>query len=337
MNLRCGLRESRATLTRRRLLVGLTLAIGAFAALTRAEKTNSKMARVGIVTPFTADPGPEDAYWRMLRQGLQERGWEEGKTIAFEYRHVGNFARLRSAVNEMIALEVDVMLTAGAPAALAAKGATDRIPIVFWADDPVGRGIVASLVRPRGNATGIARQGPEMYAKRVELLRQLSAGVSRVAIIDNPVLATPLALRQQRIPHGIDVFDVHIRGAEDLSSGFAMIAQRGAEAVLVGDTVTTWLLRTEILEGLTKARLPAVFGDVPWLALGGLITYGPNNLVLMRQVVIFIDKILRGARPADLPVEQPMQFDLGINLMTAKALGISVPRELLLRADRIVE
>jgi putative ABC transport system substrate-binding protein len=295
------------------------------------------MARVGIVTPGSGDLGPEDEYWRMLRQGLQERGWEEGKTIAFEHRHVGSFARLPSAVNEMIALEVDVMLTAGAPAALAAKGATDRIPIVFWADDPVGRGIVASLALPRGNATGIARQGPEMYAKRVELLRQLSAGVSRVAIIDNPVLATPLALRQQRIPHGIEVFDVHIRAAEDLSSGFAVIAQRGADAVLVGDTVTTWLLRTEILEALTKARLPAVFGDVPWLALGGLITYGPNNLVLMRQVVIFIDKILRGAKPGDLPVEQPTKFELVINVKTAKALNLTIPRTVLVRTDAVID
>jgi putative ABC transport system substrate-binding protein len=312
------------------------LGLGILSLPSRADRRD-RMVRVGIVTPFNGEPGPADEWWAVLHRGLRDRGWAEGKNIAFEYRHTGDFARLPSAVNEMVALNVDVILTAGAPATLVAKEATDRIPIVFWADDPVGRGIVTSLAQPGGNATGIARQGAEMYAKRIELLRQLSPGVSRVAVLDNPILATPLVLRQQRIPHGIEVSAVDLRNADDLGPAFAMIAKWRADAVLVGDTVTPWQFRTEILEGLAQRRLPAVFGMEEWVNLGGLLAFGPNNVVLMRQVVICIDKILRGAKPADLPVEQPMAFQIGVNLKTAKSLGVTVPREFLVRADWIVE
>jgi len=336
MKLRRGMPESGFIPGRRIVLVAATFGLSILALRPRADQSD-RMVRVGIVTPFTAEPGPADAWWAVLHQGLWDRGWEEGKNIVFEYRHTGNFVRLPSAVNEMVALNVDVILTAGAPATLAAKAATDRIPIVFWADDPVGRGIVTSLAQPGGNATGIARQGAEMYAKRIELLRQVSPGISRVGILDNPILATPLALRQQRIPHGIEVFAVDLRSAEELGPAFATIAQRRADAVLVGDTVTPWQFRTEILERLAQRRIPAVFGMEEWVKLGGLLAFGPNNVVLMHQVVSCIDKILRGANPMDLPVEQPMAFEIGVNLKTAKSLGITVPRELLVRADRIVE
>jgi putative ABC transport system substrate-binding protein len=314
-------------------LVATTFGFSILALRPRAQ-TSNRIVRVGIVTPFTGEPGPADVFWAVLRRRLHERGWVEGKNIIFEHRDTGGFARLPSEVNEMVALNVDVILTAGAPAALAAKKATDRIPIVFWADDPVGRGIVASLAQPWGNATGIARQGTEMFAKRIELLRQVLPGISRVAVLENPIPGTPPAL-QQRIPHGIEVFAVSLRNADDLEPAFAMIAMRQADAVLVGESI--WQFRTEILEGLTKLRLPAVFWDDEWVKSGGLLAFGPDNVLLMHQVVIYIDKILRGAKPADLPVEQPMAFDLAINLKTAKSLGITVPRDLLVRANWIVE
>lgn len=319
---------------RRTLLIATALGLSLFATRPRAE-TSSKIARVGILSPVTP-ASLTDVIWTALREGLRERGWLEGGNIIYEIRGA-DFSRLPSAASELVALNVDVILASGALAALAAKNTSSRIPIVFWADDPIGRGIVSSLSQPGANATGIARQGAETYAKRIELLRQVLPNMSRVAMLVNPEPGGPPGW-QQLVPRGIEVFPVDVRSAEDLSPAFAMIATRQADAVLVGDNYPMWHLRTEILERLANLRLPAVFSnDLPWVKLGGLLSFGPDGAVLMRQIINYVDKILRGAKPADLPVEQPVAFEIGVNLKTAKSLGITVPRELLVRAKWIVE
>jgi ABC-type uncharacterized transport system substrate-binding protein len=337
MKLRRDLGGLNSTLTRRRFLVGITLGFGVFAGRTRGQ-TSKKTARVGIVV-WNRSSSDEGGTRNEFVQELRERGWVEGQNIAFERRYFhGDRTRLPGLMAELIALDVDVIVTQATPATLAAKQATDRIPIVFTVGDSIGRGVVGNLARPDGNATGVSGQNVEAMAKRVELLKQVSPGVSRVAALMNTDLGYPPAMFKERIPRGVEIFIVELTGPDRLVSAMTAVAKQRADAVLVGQV---WRqrpeFRIEIVEAIARARLPAVFNSREFVELGGLLSYSESANAVSRQVAIYVDKILRGATPADLPVEQPTTFDLAINLKTAKSLGITIPRELLVRADWIVE
>jgi putative ABC transport system substrate-binding protein len=322
--------------TRRTFLIATTIGL-AVAGPTRGQ-TSKKMARVGIVV-WNRSTSDEALTPNEFVQELRERGWVEGQNIAFERRYFhGDRTRLSGLMAELIALDVDVIATQAALATLAAKEATNRIPIVFNVGDAIGRGIVTNASRPEGNVTGVSGRYVEQLAKAVELLKQVSPGVSRVAALMNTDIGYPPAVFKEPKPRGVDTFIVELTGPDQLDRAMATVARQRADAIVVGQI---WGERAEfqieIVEAIARARLPAIFVGREFVELGGLLSYSAGMPVIDRQIAIYVDKILRGAKPADLPVEQPMVYDLAINLKTAKTLGINIPRELIVRADLIVE
>jgi putative ABC transport system substrate-binding protein len=323
--------------TRRTFLIAATLGLGGLVARLHAEPRKGTK-RVGIVV-WNRSSSDESGTRNEFVEELRERGWMEGQNIVFERRYFqGDFARLPGLMAELIALDVDVIFTQGVWATLAAKEATNRIPIVFSVGDAIGRGVVANLARPEGNATGVSGRFVETAAKQVELLKQISPGISRVAALMNTDLGYPPALFKERKPRGVEIFIVKLSRPDELVPAMAAVVRQRANAVLVGQG---WWeqpqFRTQIAEAVARQRLPAVFVSRAFVEMGGLLSYADSEPAIARQVAIYIDKILRGARPADLPVEQGVAFDLAINLKTAKALGITIPRELLVRADLLIE
>jgi ABC-type uncharacterized transport system substrate-binding protein len=274
-------------------------------------------------------------------QRLRELGWIEGHTVAIEYRWAeGREERYTQIVAELIRLRVDVIVTGGA-ALPAAKQATSVIPIVFAvAGDPVGSGAVASLARPGGNITGLSTQAPDLGGKRLELLREVVSGLRRLAIMAN--VGYPSALlemgevRAAARTLGIEVATLEIWRADEIASAFEALKGR-AEALYVPADPLVNSNRVRINTLALTARLPTMYGLREYVEAGGLVSYGPNFPDLFRRAADYVDKIMRGAKPADLPVEQPTKFDLTINLTTAKALGLEVPPTLLARADEVIE
>jgi putative tryptophan/tyrosine transport system substrate-binding protein len=274
-------------------------------------------------------------------QGLHELGWIEGRTVAIEYRWAGGRSeRFTEIAADFVRLKVDVIVTAGG-AVVAAKAATTVIPIVFAAaSDPLGSGLIASLARPGGNVTGLSAQAPDIAGKRVELLRELVPGFRTLAIIAN--VGYPAAVLEMGEVQaaartlGLEVAIVEIRRAEDIASAFEALKGR-AEVLYVCIDPLTDTNRIRINASALGARLPTISGFREDLEAGGLIFYGPNVPHLFRRAADYVDKILRGAKPSDIPVEQPTKFDLVINLTTAKALGLTIPEAFLLRADQVIE
>jgi ABC-type uncharacterized transport system substrate-binding protein len=274
-------------------------------------------------------------------QRLQELGWTEGRTVAIEYRWAeGRTERYAEVAAEFVRLKVDVIVTPGA-AVLAAKRLTSVIPIVFpLAQDPIGSGLIVGLARPGGNATGLSEQSAELAGKRIELLREIVPDLRRLAIlanVGNPGAALDMNEAQTAGGRlGLQVVTSPIRHAEDIAPAFDSIAGRADALYVCGDALqTTYRLRINTLAlGL---RLPTVFNSRANAEAAGLISYGPNFLDLYRRAAEIVDRILRGAKPADIPVEQPTKFDLVINLTTAKALGLKIPEAFLLRADELIE
>jgi putative tryptophan/tyrosine transport system substrate-binding protein len=276
-------------------------------------------------------------------QRLRELGWTEGRNVAIEYRWLeGRNDRVAEITVELVRIKVDVIVTAGTPAALAAKQATSVIPIVFAiAADPLGTGLVASLARPGGNITGLSIQQADLAGKRLELLREVIPALRRLAILAN--IGNPNAVpemgevRAAARTIGLEVAVFEIRRTEDIAPAFeALIKDRSEALYVVGDPLlTTNRIRINTLA--IGARLPTMHGQRGNVEAGGLISYGANFLDLFRRAAEYADKILRGAKPADLPVEQPNKFDLVINLFAAKALGLTVPPTLLARADEVIE
>ena len=274
-------------------------------------------------------------------QRLRELGWVEGRTVAIEYRWAeGRNERYAEIAAEFVRLKVDVIVTVGAAAA-AAKQATSVIPIVFWASiDPVGGNLVASLARPGGNITGLSVQSTDLASKRVEILREVVSDLRRLAILTNvgnsyAVLETGAA---QAAAHmlDLDVVALEIRRAEDIAPAFEALKGRAEALYVVNDPLIN-TSRIRINTFALVARLPTMHGLREPVEAGGLMSYGPNLSDLYRRAAEFVDKILRGANPGDIPVEQPTKFDLVINLTTAKALGLDVPPTLLARADEVIE
>ena len=275
------------------------------------------------------------------RPRLRELGWIEGRTVVIEYRWAEarseNFAEIAA---EFVRLKVDVIVTGG-NAAVTAKQATSVIPIVFLlVGDPLGTGLVASLARPGGNVTGLSNQATDVVGKRLELLREVLPSLRRLAImanVDYPVGVVEMGEIQVAAGTlGLDVANFGIRRAEDIASAFETLKGSADALYVVGDAlVTTYQIRINTLA--LGARLPTIYSQREQVEAGGLMSYGPNFPDLFRRAADYVDKILRGAKPSDLPVEQPTKFDFVINLTTAKALGLTIPESFLLRADEVIE
>jgi putative ABC transport system substrate-binding protein len=309
--------------------------LGAFA------QPQGKIWRIGMLETRSTvlNAASIDAF----RQGMQELGYKEGQNFEIAYRSSdGRDERFPGLASELVRLKVDLILTRGTPAALAAKSATRTIPVVMAASgDPVGAGLIASLAHPGENVTGLSLFNLEIYAKRVELLRELIPTLTRIAGLfnmSNPVL--PLQWKEvERAARSLDIQPqlIDVRRPEDLAPAFDAAVKQRAEALIVGlDGVTQGNLQL-IAELATKQRLPSVYGAKEYANLGGLITYGPSELHSYHRAATFVDKIFKGAKPADLAVEQPTKFEVVINLKTAQVLGITIPQSLLLRADEVIQ
>jgi putative ABC transport system substrate-binding protein len=275
-------------------------------------------------------------------QRLRDLGWIDGRNIAIEYRWAeGSDERAAEFIAEFVRRKVDVIVTGGAPAVAAAKRATSLIPIVFQVlGDPVGTGMVASLARPGGNITGLSALSPELAGKRLELLREIVPDLRRLAIIANA--GNPDSTGETRQSEaaaralGLDVIIPEIRRAEDFLPAFAVIKGRTQALYVVADPLVN-TNRPRIHTLAMAARLPAIYNAREFIEPGGLMSYGPSFLELWRRTADFVDKILRGAKPGDIPVEQPNKFELIINLTTAKALELTIPESFLVRADEVIE
>jgi putative tryptophan/tyrosine transport system substrate-binding protein len=275
-------------------------------------------------------------------QRLRELGWIENRTVAIEYRWAeGRPERFAEIAAEFVRLEVNVIVTPATAAVMAAKQATSVIPIVFGAaGDPVGTGLVASLARPGGNVTGLSIQNPDLAGKRLELLRDVIPGLRRLAILAN-VGGPSVVLDMREVQAtartlGLDVIPLEIQRAEDIVPTFEALNGR-ADALYVCLDPLVIAHRVRINTLALAARLPTMHALREYVEAGGLMSYGPNVPDLFRRAADYVDKILRGAKPADLPVEQPTTFELVINLTTAKALGLVIPESFLLRADELIE
>ena len=317
----------------------LALIGGAIVWPLQAEAQQPKVPTVGFLVAGT--PASHGEWFAALVQRLRELGWVEGRTFAIEYRWAeGRKERYVEIAAEFVRLNVDVIVTTG-PAVPAAKDATSVVPIVFaLAGDPVGTGLIASLARPGGNVTGLSIQQIDLASKRLELLHEVVPGLRRLAIMAN--VGFPDAVLEMREVQstaktlGLEVVSLEIRQAEDIAPAFGSLKEPVDALYVCADPIVS-SHRIRINTSALGARLPTMHGFRDYVEVGGLMSYGPNNANLFRRTADYVDKILKGAKPSDLPVEQPTKFDLIINLTTAKALGITVPPSLLARADEVIE
>jgi putative tryptophan/tyrosine transport system substrate-binding protein len=320
----------------------ITLLGGAAAAWSLEARAQQPGKRPTIGYIGGGGPISQRAWVEAFVQRLQELGWIEGRTVAIEYRWgEGRAERYAEIAAEFVRLKVDVILAGGTEAAVAAKQATSVIPIVFpTAGDPVGSRLVASLARPGGNVTGLSNQGSDLPAKRLGLLREVFPALRRVAVMVNADYSGGLTEREEidaaAQTLGLDIVPLPIRRVEDIASAFEGLKGRAEVLYITGDPLVN-AQRLRINTFALVARLPTMFSQREYVAGGGLMAYGPNFLDLNRRAANYVDKILRGAKPADLPVEQPTKFELSVNLITAKALGLEIPPMLLARADEVIE
>jgi putative ABC transport system substrate-binding protein len=327
-------------LNRRDLVVLLGGAAAAWPLAVRAQQRTGS-ARIGFLGNSTA--ALEANLVGPFREGLRALGYEEGRTIAIEYRWAeGKYERFPALIAELIAARVDVLVTAGTPATLAIKQATTSIPVVMIAvGDPIATGIVRSFARPGGNITGLTSISPELEAKRLELLREVAPGVSHFAVLWNPSNAYQVfsenEIRALALVLGLKMSSLGARNREEIDGAFATMLRERPGALLVLADRLFLHERVRIMEFALSNRLPGVHAYRELVEAGGLMSYGPSYADLHRRAATYVDKILRGARPAELPVELPTKFDLIVNLKTARALGLDVPAMLLARADEVIE
>ena len=321
------------------VLLGGTASAG-WSLVTHAQQARP-VYRIGFMGNSTA--ALEANLVKPFRDGLRELGYEEGRNIAIEYRWAeGDYSRFPTLVTELLAQKVDVIVTAGTPAALAVKAATTSVPLVVVAvGDPIGTGIVASLGRPGGNITGLSSIAPELEGKRLALLREIIPTLSHVAILWNPLNPFHVSsLRQARAAAEllqIKLQSVEVRATEELGAAIAEMKKERPEALLILADRVFLHDRKQLMDFATENRLAGVYAYRELVIEGGLMSFGPNYADMHRRAATFVDKILKGAKPADLPVEQPTKFELIINLKTAKALGLTVPPMLLATADEVIE
>jgi len=331
------MRPKGARLTTVVALVVLTVLLAASA------QPASKVPRVGILGTKASDPA-EARNWQAFALGLRERGWIEGENISLEYRWTeGNSARIRELAADLVRLKVDVIVARASIWVQSAKEATSTIPIVFLTHaDPVGLGHVASLAKPGGTITGLSEASLDTQGKRLELLKAAVPKINRVAVLwnpDTPSNAPALkAVEEAGRTLRIQLQAVAVRTGAELEGAFAAIAREHAQAILVLGSAFVLTERQRLGELAMRHRLPTMFQQREAVEqAGGLMSYTPDFADLYRRGAVYVDKILKGARPADLPVEQPTKFDLVINMKTAKALGLIIPPSVLARTDRVIE
>jgi len=306
----------------------------------RGRAQQAKAATIGLLG--TGSAAAQSQWTATFVQRMRELGWVEGRNLVIEYRWAeGHTERLSKLANELVRLKVDVIVSHNTPGPLAAKQVTSTIPIVFaTAGDPVGTGIVGSLARPGGNVTGLSSQTPDVAGKRLELLREIVPGLRRLAVLadtDNPYVKLDVShLRQAGAGFGVEVATFEMRRGEDIDSAFEALKGR-AQALYVPATPVAMVNRVRINTLALAAHMPTMVGVREYVEAGGLISYGANWPHMWGRAADYVDKILRGAKPGDIPVEQPTKFDLVINLTTAKALGLTVPPTLLALADEVIE
>jgi putative ABC transport system substrate-binding protein len=278
-----------------------------------------------------------------FRDGLRDLGWAEGRNLVIEYRWAeGQYERFPALITELLAQKVELIVTAGTPASLAVKKATTSLPLVMVAvGDPVATGLVTSLARPGGSVTGLTSIADETEAKRLERLREVLPAISRVAVLSNPANQAALAvlteMRTAAQAQRIQLEVLQVRTPDDLDAAFrAMVRERPGALLVMGDRLFTHNSQ-RIIDFATRQRLPVVPQHPELLEAGGLMSYGPSYPGMHRRAAYFVDRILKGAKPGDLPVERPTKFELVVNLRAAKALGLTVPPSVLQQADRVVE
>jgi putative tryptophan/tyrosine transport system substrate-binding protein len=322
----------------RRIGLAVILALSVvLAPLTDEAQPAGKVYRIG----FLRAGQPPKTFVEAFQQGLRARGYIEGRNVVIEYRYTdGSFDELSRLAAELVRFNVDVILASGAPAAFAARSATTKVPIVFASVyDPVEIGLVTGLAHPGGNVTGLSQTSADLGGKRLELLKELLPKLKSVAILWHPANLTNLVQKKSvevaARTLGVDTKSVPVQDPSQFGSAFE--DARGVDALVQVDDPLLITHRRQLAELAVRSRLPAIAGLREYVDAGGLMSYGADHPDLYRRAATYIDKILKGAKPADLPIEQPTKFDLVINLKTAKALGLTIPQSLLVRADEIIQ
>ena len=321
-------------------LVALVVALAMGAAVVQAQQP-TKVPRIGYLT--TASLSAFATRTEAFRQGLRELGYIEGKNILIEYRYAdGKPDRVPALADELVRMKVDILVTGGAPATLSAKDATRTIPIVMASDaDPVGSGVVASLARPGGNITGFSTLATDISGKRLELLKEIVPRVSRVAVFGTSTYpGNGQALKEMEVAareFGMKLQYLDVLDSKNIANAFREASRAHADAVLVLASPVFISQRTQITDLVIKNRVPAIYPNGEYVEDGGLMSYGANNADLFRRAAIYVDKILKGRKPGDLPVEQPTKFEFVVNLKAAKRIGVTIPPNVLARADRVIK
>jgi ABC-type uncharacterized transport system substrate-binding protein len=309
-----------------------------FASVYPAHAQKATTPRIGVLYLGAAPNANVDAFI----QGLRELGYIEGKSIHIEYRFAeGKAERLPELARELVLLKVDAIFTAGTPAIFALREATKTIPIVFFStSDPIGMGVVASLAHPGGNITGISVLASDLWPKRLELLKEIFPKLSRVAMVWNKgnagMALEAKATQEVAGPLGITLQDRGVKDPNELEVIFGVVSKDRPDAFLTLMDPVLNSYQKQIIDFLAKNRLPAIFENRTFVEAGGLISYGPNYADMFRRAATLMDKILKGTKPADIPVEQPTKFELVINLNTAKQIGVTIPPNVLVRADKVI-
>jgi putative ABC transport system substrate-binding protein len=326
----------------RRTFIGAVAAGMIATPLAASAQTAATVRRIGVLFSGTPDAPPTPAELEVENAPLHALGWVEGKNLLVERRYANGRAELLAPLaEELVRLKVEIIVTAGTPAALAAKNATTTIPIIISAGDPVRSGLVASLARPGGNITGFSIVGPEIDAKKLSLLRELLPSLQRIGVLEtstNPHFrAVRKEFEQTCRSLGLQPIIIEVAAAGELENAIAEMARLRAQALFVQGDSLFYDNGHQIMSAALRYALPTLAGDKVMLEAGALVTYGGSVAGAHQRYAVLIDRILRGAKPADLPIEQPTRFDLGFNLKTAKALGITVPQTMLLRADEVIQ
>ena len=324
---------------RRKFLATLLGGAAAWPLAARAQQPIGKIRRLGVLLPGLR----ESSFGKAMRDRLRELGYTEGRDTILETRWAeGKPERLTELAAELAGLKLDAIVAFSTPAAIAARNATATIPVIFlYVGDPVGAGVVPSLARPGGNATGISLLATELATKRLEILLEVAPKISRVAMLwndSNPGMVLRARESQDAAPKlGVTIESVGVHDLINFDSAFATIESGGIDALLTLVDPFTSQHRKRIVDFAARRRLPAIYESGEFVESGGLICYGPNLVAIEHRAAEYVDKVFKGAKPADLPVEQPTKFEMLVNMKTAKALGLSIPQSVMLRADQLIE
>lgn len=314
---------------------------GALAAPLARTQQPAKMPRIGYLFSFARLQG--EHLWEACRQGLRELGYVEGRNVVLEPRWAdGHHDRMPALVAELARLKVDVIVAAATPASLAAKAGAGTTPIVIVAvADPTRIGLVENLARPGGRVTGLSLLTPELSGKRLSMLVEVSRQIRRVAVLNNPENSSHAVFLEEtrNAAHGlrIQIHALNARNYGEVERAFQEAAKQGEQAFIVFDDPVFWGQRKQVVALAAQARLPVMYGYSEFVDEGGLISYGPHRPDLYRRTASYVDRILKGANPAELPIERPTRFELYVNVKTASTLGLAIPQSVLIRADRVIE